>query len=82
LKSFCEVGFANFRPNVFATGKRIINEDYGRGGAACMMPSNIKKICSFYQKTEMCKKYIYRLCNFKRLEQDIKSRCNPHLQNA
>jgi len=26
------------------------------GGAACMMPSCIKKICIFFQKTEMCKK--------------------------
>jgi len=49
------------------------------GGAACMMPSCIKKICIFFQKTKMCKKNIYRLCNVKRLEQDIKSRCNPHL---
>ena len=23
LKSFCEVGYASFRPNVFAAGKRI-----------------------------------------------------------
>jgi len=28
----------------------------------------------------MCKKNIYRLCNVKRLEQDIKSRCNPHIK--
>ena len=26
LKSFCEVGYANFRPNVFAAGKRILVE--------------------------------------------------------
>ena len=26
LKSFCEVGYANFRPNVFAVGKRISME--------------------------------------------------------
>jgi len=56
LKSFCEEGYANFRPNVFAAGKRIINGHFGRGGAACMMPSSIKKICSFFQKAEMCKK--------------------------
>ena len=31
----------------------------------------------------MCKKIIYRLCNVKQLEQNIKSRCNPHfLQNS
>jgi len=45
-----------------------------------MMPSCIEKICSFFKKTEMCKKNIYRLCNVKRLEQDIKSRCNPHIK--
>jgi len=26
LKSFCEVGYANFRPNVFPAGKRISME--------------------------------------------------------
>jgi len=26
LKSFCEVGYANFMPNVFAAGKRITME--------------------------------------------------------
>ena len=26
LKSFCEVGYANFRPHVFAAGKRISME--------------------------------------------------------
>jgi len=48
LKSFCKVDYANFRPNIFAAGKRIITGDFGRGGAACMMPSSIKKICSFF----------------------------------
>jgi len=48
LKSFCKVGYANFRPNVIAAGKWIIiNGDFGRGGAACMIPSSNKKICSF-----------------------------------
>jgi len=26
------------------------------GGAACMMPSNIKKICSFFKKTKRARK--------------------------
>jgi len=43
-----------------------------------MMPSSIKKICSFFKKAKMCKKNIYRLNNVKRLEQDIKSCCNPY----
>jgi len=53
-----------------------INGDFGR--AACMMPSSIKRFVAF-KKTEMCKKNMYRICNVKRLEQDIKLRCNPHL---
>jgi len=44
-----------------------------------MMPSNIKKISSFFKKLKCAKENNYRLCNVKRLEQDIKSRCNPHL---
>ena len=38
-----------------------------------------EKDLQFFQKTEMCKKNIYRLCNVKRLEHDNKLRCNPHL---
>ena len=60
-----------------------MNGDFGRGGGSCMMLSSIKKIWRFFKKTEMCKKNIYRLCNIRRLEQNIKSRCNPHFfQNA
>jgi len=32
LKSFCEVGYANFRPNVCAAGKRISMEILVRVG--------------------------------------------------
>ena len=71
------LGYANFRPNVFAAGKRISMEILV-GGGACMMSSSIKKIWSFFKKTEMCKKNIYRLCNIRRLEQNIKSRGNPY----
>ena len=40
-----------------------------------MMPTALERFVTF-QKTEMCKKSIYRLCNVKRLQQDIKSCCN------
>jgi len=55
LKSFCEVGYANFRPNVFGVGKRISIEILV-GGATCMMPSCIKQICSFFKKRKCARK--------------------------
>jgi len=30
LQSFCEVGYAHFRPNVFATGKKMSMEIFVR----------------------------------------------------
>jgi len=50
LKSFCEVGYANFRPNVFSAGKRISMEILVGVWLHAMMPSSIKKICSFFKK--------------------------------
>ena len=44
LKSFCEVGYANFRPNVFSAGKRISMEILVGVGLHAMMPSCIKKL--------------------------------------
>ena len=77
LKSFCEVSYANFRPNVFVAGKRISMEILVGVGLHAWCPVALKGLYLF-QKTEMCKRNIYRVCNVKRLEQDIKSRCNPH----
>ena len=76
LKSCCEVGYANFRPNVFAAGKTISMEIFIGLGLHAWCP--VAKDLYLFQKTEMCKKNINRLCNVKQLEQDIKSRCNPH----
>jgi len=56
LKSFREVGYANFRLNVFAAGRRISMEIFVRGRASSMMPSNIKKICSFFKQLKCAKK--------------------------
>jgi len=54
--------------------------DFGRGVHA-WCPAALKRFVAF-SKMEMCKKNIYRLYNAKRLEQDIKSLCNPQLENA
>jgi len=77
LKSFCEVGYANFRPNVFAAGKRISMEILVGVGLHAWCPVPLKRFVAF-SKNGICKKNIYRPCNVKRLEQYIKSRCNPH----
>jgi len=46
------------------------------------MPVTLKRFVAF-SKNGNVQENIYRLCNFKRLEQDIKSPCNPHfLWNA
>jgi len=56
LKWFCEVGYANFRPNVFGVGKRISVEILVGVGATCVMPSSIKKIRSFFEKRKCSRK--------------------------
>ena len=75
LKSFHEVRYANFRPNAFATGKRISMEILVGVVLHAWCPVTLKRFVAFSKKTEMCKKNIYRLCNVERLEQDIKSPC-------
>jgi len=54
LKSFCEAGYADFRPNVFSADKRISMEILVRVHA--MMLSCIKKICSFFKKGKCARK--------------------------
>jgi len=71
LKSYCEVGYANFRPNFFAAGKRISMD------MRAWCPVALKRFVAF-SKNGNVQENIYRLCNIKRLEQDIKSRCNPN----
>jgi len=55
LKSFCEVGYANFRPNVFSA-KRISMEILVWVGLHAMMPSCIEKICGFLKKRKCARK--------------------------
>jgi len=68
LKSFCEVGSANFRRNVFAAGERISMEILVGVVLHAWCPVALKRL---FQKTEMCKKNVYRLCNFKRTRHQI-----------
>jgi len=56
LKSFCEVGYTNFRPNAFSADKRISMEILVGVGLHALMPSCIKKICSFFKKRECARK--------------------------
>jgi len=56
LKSFCEVGYTNFRPNVFSADKRISVEILGGVGLHALMPIFIKKICSFFKKRKCARK--------------------------
>jgi len=82
VKSFCEVGYANFRPNVFGAGKRRSMEILLGVGLHAWCPVSLNRFVAF-SKNENVQENIYRLCNVKRLEQDIKSCWNPHLlQNA
>jgi len=74
VKSFCEVGYANFMPNVFGAGKRISTEIWVRWGCMHDAQQHWKDLWHF-QKRE---KSIYRLCNVEQVEQGIKLRRNPH----
>ena len=56
LKSFCEVGYTNFRPNVFSADKRISVEILGGVGLHALMPIFIKKIRSFFKKRKCARK--------------------------
>jgi len=67
------------RKDASTTWCEDINGDFGRGGAAGMMPSSIENIRQLLQRAEMSKKNIYLFCNVKQLEKDFKLRCKPHL---
>ena len=81
LKSFCEVGYIKFRPNIFVAGKTISMKILGGVGLHEWCPVALKIFVAFSNNGNV-QKNIYRLCNIKRLEQYIKSRCNLHLWNA
>jgi len=56
LKSFCEVGYAKFRRNVFAAGKRISMDILVGVGLHAWWPVALKMICSFFKKWKCARK--------------------------
>jgi len=40
---------------------RVINGDFSKGGAACMMPSSIEKICNLFKNGNVQEKYLLSL---------------------
>jgi len=57
LKSFCEVGYGNFRPNVFAAGKRISMEILAGVGQHARCPVALKRFVAFSKKGNVQEKY-------------------------
>jgi len=51
------------------------------GGAACMMPSNIKKICSFFKKTKRARKIFIVFVTFSDLS-NISNRAVTHTHKS
>ena len=62
LKSLFEVGYANFRPNVFGAGKRISMEILVGVGLHAWCPVALKRFVAF-SKNGNVQENIYRLCN-------------------
>ena len=56
LKSFCEVGCATFRPNVFAAGKRISMEILVGVGLHAWCPVELKRFVAFFIKRKCARK--------------------------
>ena len=61
LKSFCEVGYANFRPNVFAAGKRISIEILAGVGLHARCPAALKHFVAFSKNRNVQEKYLSSL---------------------
>ena len=61
LKSFCEVGYANFRPNVFAAGKRISMEILVGVGLHAWCPVALKRFVAFSKNRNVQEKYLSSL---------------------
>ena len=61
LKSFCEVGFANFRPNVFAVGKRISMQILVGVGLHARCSPALKRFVAFSKNRNVQEKYLSSL---------------------
>jgi len=61
LKSFCEGGCANFRPNVFAAGMRISMEILVGVGLHEWCPVALKRFVAFWKNGDVQEKYLSSL---------------------
>jgi len=61
LKSFCEVGYANFRPNVFGAGKRISMEILVGVVLHAWCPVALKRFVAFTKSRNVQEKYLSSL---------------------
>jgi len=61
LKSFCEVGYAKFRPNVFAAGKSISMEILVGVGLHAWWPVALKRYIAFSNNGNVQEKYLSSL---------------------
>jgi len=61
LKSFCEVGYTNFRPNVFAAGKRISMEILVGIELHAWCPVALKRFVAFSKNGNVQEKYLSSL---------------------
>jgi len=61
VKSFCEVGYANFRANVFGAGKRISVEILVGVGLHAWCPVSLKRSVAFSKKANVQEKYLSSL---------------------
>jgi len=58
LKSLCEVGYANFRPNVFVVGRRISMEILVVVGLHACCPVALKRLVAFSKNGNVQEKYL------------------------
>jgi len=58
LKSFCEIGYANFRPNVFAAGKKISMDILVGEGLHARCPIALKRFVAFSKNGNVQEKYV------------------------
>jgi len=61
LKSLCEIGYANFRPNVSAAGKRISVEILVGVGLHARCPVALKRFVAFSKHGNVQEKYLLSL---------------------
>jgi len=58
VKSFCEVGYTNFRPNVFGAAKRISMEILVRVGLHAGCPVALQRFLAFSKSGNVQEKYL------------------------